>query len=397
MIRCVSCWAHLFSVKEIVHTLLDMLDMLETLHTLPCVCKSAARLFASWNNSHLLFDWAYNLETLATPLIPAYNLNLMKAGQRLVNMYTNTKAIVASDSCQGSAQWVPYKDRSIMTAAAVAENRPEGAIIIQRDYRKSSGKIVKNFQIATLDDYLARKLATGRTERPDFPHVGQHDNHLYHDVEDGMLLKPILDIDGNAKQTGFHTSEDPEFKDCVASIRDKLCSYLSKHCSSSKHQLLAWTSVHFSTGSKASCHMHILKGAFGKDVGTLRAHMKQFEQCLCVKEKLITDLKGCARVGAFRDTGMTKLPAQSSQELRYLREDPDPELSGYRAIRLYGYCRPAYELLIIPTLVCPRDAVSGTQISPLQEWPLQPRNMPKSKAAHPPPQPQAAAHTAMVG
>ena len=43
---------------------------------------------------------------------------------------------------------------------------------------------------------------------------------MYHNIEDGMLLKPILDINGEVDGAGF---QDPEFRNCVADICDKFC------------------------------------------------------------------------------------------------------------------------------------------------------------------------------
>ena len=340
--------------------LLEMLEYAD-LYTLRCTCKQVAELFFSWNNTRLLQDWTCNIKTGAT--VPQYNLNLMKAGQRLVTAHVNSQAAILA--APGHTPWMNYKDKEIMNASEIAKQYPDGAIIIQRDYKKSPGKVVKNFQITLVHAYLTRKLAKGRKERTRCPRKGQDDNHLYHNIEDGMLLKPILDIDGKVAETGFQNSQDLKFRNCVATICDKLCEYLSLHCNSSKQHLLRWTSVHFSAGSKASCHIHILSGAFSQDVGSLRAHMKHFWSTLGGKEQLITDWNGSVRVGAFRDTGMAKLPL-NDQELRYLNDHPDPELSGCHSINLYQHCIIAYELLIVPTLVCPRDAALGNMIHPLQ-------------------------------
>jgi len=247
----------------------------------------------------------------------------------------------------------------------------DGSIIIQRDHRrllspkekeklkpKATEKdrthvLVKHFALLHLHDFLRIKLAPERHAKGE--------NHLYHDIERGMLLKPILDLDGPRKR--YQGSDSPAFLALVGSIVEKLCAYLGGAGGCNSRLLQEWTAVHLCDGDKASAHVHILRGTFAVNVDSLRLHMQHWVEGgaggLTSQEKEVTDWGAGARVGAFRDTGMAKLEEQHSTRLRRFREVPDEGLSGAAALGLFQASRREYEMLLVPTLVPAGDIVAN--------------------------------------
>ena len=83
----------LFSVKAI----LLMLQYANP-YAVRCTCKEVAERVSSFNDTRLLWDWSCNADSGAA--VPSYNLNLMKAGQRLVTALVKKQAITTSGDVQ---------------------------------------------------------------------------------------------------------------------------------------------------------------------------------------------------------------------------------------------------------------------------------------------------------
>ena len=64
---------------------------------------------------------------------------------------------------------------------------------------------------------------------------------------------------------------------------------------------------------------------------------------------------------------MAKLPLDPNAPLLYLSHEPDRELSGSEAVRLYDHRRATYEMLLVPTVVCPADVALGNSLTRLRD------------------------------
>jgi hypothetical protein len=264
---------------------------------------------------------------MTTPL-PAFNESLSLAAQ--VMLARGGPKYIASHS-SGWARHKKLRDDTTFVAPCFVDTASiqPGRLLLQKDAPWENSEGAKQFQVTSLDN-LVHILHKPRNVR-----MAQDEASLYWSIEDGMRHKFFADVEDVHKK-GL-TLGDIRLR--VSSLCEKLHALMPNSC----------FSVHVSEGDKPSCHIHAVRGKHAQWVRWKTFVEAQVLPLLTEDEADVLDTS-VYRIGAFRIPGCTKFG-----KARFLREEPDPELSDPEAVFLHAQEPLEFILRVCPFVLFPAD------------------------------------------